>query len=250
MNKAQAIHAVRKKMRDGKPSVGSWMQIPHGSVAEIMGEAGYDWIAVDMEHGSISLEQLPDIFRALELGETLPLVRVAEGTAKECKQALDAGAAGIIFPNIKNPNQLELLANFCQWPPAGKRGVGYCRANLFGKNFDSYQKEALKPLLIAMIEDKDGLENIKKIVENPYLDSILIGPYDLSAALGVTGKFECKKFKLAISKILCTCRHKKVPCGIHLLKPQKRFLKKAIREGYRFIPFCTDAIFLQSQKAN
>jgi len=70
------------------------MQIPHPSVAEIMGQAGYDWVAVDLEHGSVSIHQLPDLFRALELGGTLPLVRLAQGHPKDCKQALDAGAGG------------------------------------------------------------------------------------------------------------------------------------------------------------
>ena len=77
------------------------MQIPHPSIAEVMGQAGYDWVAVDMEHGSISHAQLPDLFRALELGETLPLVRLVEGTTKECKQALDAGAGGVIIPMVE-----------------------------------------------------------------------------------------------------------------------------------------------------
>ena len=83
------------------------MQIPHPSIAEVMGQAGYDWVAVDMEHGSISHAQLPDLFRALELGETLPLVRLVEGTTKECKQALDAGAGGVIIPMVENAKQLE-----------------------------------------------------------------------------------------------------------------------------------------------
>ena len=70
------------------------MQLPDASVAEIMGRAGYDWVAIDLEHGVISHHQLPNLFRALELGGTIPLVRLAVGTGRECKQALDAGAGG------------------------------------------------------------------------------------------------------------------------------------------------------------
>ena len=90
MNRLDSICLIRQALKAGKPSIGSWMQIPHASVAEIMGQAGYDWVAVDLEHGAISVEQLPDLFRALELGGTLPLVRLAQGQTKDCKQALDA----------------------------------------------------------------------------------------------------------------------------------------------------------------
>ena len=72
-----------------------------------MGNSGYDWVAVDQEHGSISNHQLPDIFRALELGGTLPLVRLAQGQPKDCKQALDAGAGGIIIPDSSQEKPLE-----------------------------------------------------------------------------------------------------------------------------------------------
>ena len=92
MDRLKKIKSIRKNLSKGGNSIGSWIQIPHTSIAEIMGQAGYDWVGVDMEHGTISPHQLPDLFRALELGNTLPLVRLAQGEAKDCKQALDAGA--------------------------------------------------------------------------------------------------------------------------------------------------------------
>ncbi|HDT12127.1 MAG TPA: 2,4-dihydroxyhept-2-ene-1,7-dioic acid aldolase, partial [Candidatus Marinimicrobia bacterium] len=75
MNRPEKIQAIRIKLKEKKPTIGSWIQIPHPSIAEIMGKAGYDWVAVDCEHGSIGVHQLPDLFRALELGGTLPVVR-------------------------------------------------------------------------------------------------------------------------------------------------------------------------------
>ena len=105
MNKLNSIQNLREILKSGGSSLGSWMQIPNGSVAEIMGQAGYDWVAIDLEHGSISIDQLPDLFRALELGDTLPLVRLAQGNIKDCKQALDAGAGGIIVPMVETAEQ-------------------------------------------------------------------------------------------------------------------------------------------------
>ena len=103
-----------------------------------MGQAGYDWVAIDLEHGSIGVHQIPDLCRALELGNTLPLVRLAQGHSKDCKQALDAGAGGVIAPMVESAEQLLLIRDACRWPPAGTRGVGFSRANLFGRHFDAY----------------------------------------------------------------------------------------------------------------
>ena len=142
--------------------VETWQQIPHASISEILAQAGYDWVAVDMEHGSISIDQLPDLFRAIELGGTLPLTRIAESKEKYCKQALDAGAGGLIIPMILDSKQLKKIISWCCWPPKGIRGVGYSRANLFGKHFKNYREEAQMPLLVAQIEHINAVNNLEK----------------------------------------------------------------------------------------
>ena len=202
MDRIEKIQSIRKNLRLGSFSIGSWMQIPHASVAEIMGNAGYDWVAVDMEHGTISPHQLPDLFRALELGNTLPLARVAQGSPEACKQALDAGAGGIIVPMIESASQLIKVRDACRWPPSGTRGVGFSRANLFGKNFEQYKIEAKQPLLIAMIENYKAVEVLGEILDVEGLDGIMIGPYDLSASLGITGEFDNPAFISLINEII------------------------------------------------
>ena len=138
--KIKKLESVRKKLNSNKVSIGSWMQLPSSDIAEIMGACGYDWITIDMEHGSISNSQLPNIFRALELGNTLPFVRVSKSDIDECNRALEAGAAGIFLPMIQTSNQLSKIIKGITWPPKGKRGVGFSRANLFGANFNKYKK--------------------------------------------------------------------------------------------------------------
>ena len=245
MNKLKAIHAIRNKMKRGQPTIGSWMQIPHGSVAEIMGAAGYDWVAVDMEHGSVSVAQLPDLFRSLELGNTLPLVRVAEGAARDCQQALDAGAGGIIVPNIKSADHLIAVRDACRWPPAGKRGVGFSRANLFGDNFRSYTEEAQAPLLVAMLEDVRALDELDSILAVEGLDAVLLGPYDLSASLHQTAKFNHPNYLRALRTILWKAQTFRIPLGIHVVEPSTTELKKRIRQGFRFLPFSMDSVLLR-----
>ncbi len=249
MNRIVSIQEIRAKLRTGGHSIGSWLQIPHPSVAEIMGQAGYDWVAVDLEHGAIATHQLPDLFRALELGNTLPLARVAHGQPKDCKQALDAGAGGIIVPMIESAEQLIKVRDACCWPPAGKRGVGYSRANLFGKHFEAYAEEAQAPLLVAMIEGAAAVEDLPTILAVKGLDAVLVGPYDLSASLGMTGAFERPEFVAVIERILTACNSHGIPCGVHVVMPDAAGLQMHIEQGYRFIAYSIDAVFLNSAAA-
>ena len=247
MNRTKAINEIRKKLKSGKQSIGSWMQIPNSSVAEIMGCSGYDWVAVDMEHGSMSLDQLPDLFRALELGKTLPLVRVSEGKSKECKEALDAGAGGVIVPMIESASQLENIRQNCCWPPSGKRGVAFHRANFFGGRFKDYLEEAQSPLIVAMIETAKGMENIDEILDVKGLDAIIVGPYDLSASIGKTAQFESKEFLNALDKIYKSAKIKNIPLGIHVVEASRQELQTRVDEGYQFIAFSIDSVMLRSQ---
>jgi len=245
MTRIEKITTIRRSLQNGMATIGSWMQIPDSSIAEIMGSSGYDWIAIDMEHGSISHHQLPNLFRAIELGGGLPLVRVANGSSENCKQALDAGAGGVIVPKINSACELAEIRKICCWPPNGQRGVGYSRANLFGKNFESYKDEAQSPILVAMIEDVGAIENLDEILQVPGLDAIFIGPYDLSASMGIPGKFESEEFLGMTTQIKNKCDQYSVPSGYHVVEPNQEMLGACIAEGYQFIAYSIDAVFLR-----
>lgn len=245
MDRLSAMQNIRQRLRSGGISVGSWIQIPHASVAEIMGRAGYDWVAVDMEHGAISPHQLPDLFRALELGGTLPLVRLAQGHPKDCKQALDAGAGGVIVPMVESAEQLQAVRDACCWPPSGSRGVGFSRANLFGRDFDAYKSEARSPLLVAMIEHARAVERLDAILAVEGLDAILVGPYDLSASMGLTGMFDHEDFKATMQQIRDLAKGAGVPAGVHVVQPAESELRQRISEGYRFLAYSIDAVMLR-----
>lgn len=246
MNRLEKIKEIRQKLKFGDVSVGSWMQLANSSVGEIMGASGYDWVAIDLEHGSFSLHLLPDIFRSLELGGTLPLVRLAQGHIKDCKQALDAGAAGVIIPMVSSAENLRMIRNACCWPPEGTRGVGFSRANLFGRNFETYQIEAQQPFVVAMIEDSKSLDCLEDILAVKGLDAILIGPYDLSASMGITAQFDNELFKKTMNRIHKSCVKYGMACGIHVVQPDIEQLTQRIEEGYRFIAYSIDSVFLNN----
>jgi 2-dehydro-3-deoxyglucarate aldolase len=245
-NRLNQIQKIRESLRNNQISVGSWMQIPNSSIAEIMGQADYDWVAVDLEHGAFSLHQLPDIFRALELGGTLPLARISSGCSKECKQVLDAGAGGVIIPMIESAQQLRALREACCWPPSGTRGVGFSRANLFGKNFDTYIEEAQSPLFVAMIENVRAIEELQEILSVEGLDAIMVGPYDLSASMGLTAQFENPEVKMALNTILQSASAAGIACGIHVVAASEEELKARIKVGFRFLAYSVDVVFLNA----
>jgi 2-dehydro-3-deoxyglucarate aldolase len=244
MDRAEAVRQIRARLCGGGSTIGSWLQIPHASVAEIMGQAGYDWVALDLEHGAIALHQIPDLCRALELGGTLPLARLARGDSKDCKQALDAGVGGVIVPMVESAEHLRSVRDYCCWPPAGTRGVGFSRANLFGKHFDAYREEAQAPLLVAMIEHMRAVDNLEPILQVPGLDALLIGPYDLSASMGIAAQFGERAFVEVLERIQELSRKHGVPCGIHVVQPSQAELERRLHEGYRFIAYSIDSVFL------
>lgn len=245
------ISEIKNKLRFGKPTIGSWMQIPNASVAEIMGKSGYDWVAVDLEHGHFSNESIPGIFRALELGGTAPFARVSQCEQYEIKRVLDAGAVGLILPMIESAKQLKRGIEYAYYPPKGERGVGYCRANLFGKSFETHQKNSLNnTVIVAQIEHIRAVENLDEILQVKRLDAIMVGPYDLSGSMGLTGQFEDLRFIETMEKISWKAKEHSIPMGAHVVKPMKKDLEKAISEGYQFIAYGIDSVFLWTSAEN
>lgn len=242
---------IRDLLQSGRTTIGSWMQLPSASVAEIMGRAGFDWVAVDLEHGSFAIESLPDICRALELGGTVPFARVAQNACKDIKQAIEAGARGIIIPMIENRQEMEQAVAWAKYPPAGKRGVGYSRANLFGKRFKDYFSSFNEDLVIvAQIESIGAVNALDEILAVPGVDAMIIGPYDLSASMGLTGQFEHPDFIAALTLARQKAKGKRVPMGLHIVQPDPALLRSKLAEGYQFVAYGIDAVFLYSTAIN
>ncbi len=245
---------IRAMIRKGKPTLGTWLQIPSADVAEIAGRMGYDWAAVDLEHGSFTRAVLPDIFRALERWGTLPFARVAEPSMREIKAALDSGARGVIFPMIETRAQLDNAIAWSLYPggeefPGGRRGVGFSRANAFGMDFPAHvdTKDGLghSVMLVAQIEHVNALGNLDDIFSHPRLDAYMVGPYDLSASMGLTAQFGHPKFLEALALIEQKAAAHNVPKGYHVVKPEEDVLRAKIAEGYTFIAYGIDTLFLQ-----
>lgn len=250
------VRDIREGLARDEATVGTWLQFPSPDVAEVMARAGYDWVAVDMEHGSFGRHGLPDIFRAIECGGAAPFARLPEATKTHIKAALEAGAQGLIFPMIETREQLDRAIGWATYPglddwadastrPAEYRGVGYCRANVFGKEFDGYRAGVAKDLfLVAQIEHVRALEHIDAILSHPRLDAIMVGPYDLSGSMGLTGQFDHPEFRKAMAKIAEACARCHARMGLHIVQPDPEALGREIAGGARFIAYGIDTVFL------
>ncbi|MCR5562446.1 MAG: 2,4-dihydroxyhept-2-ene-1,7-dioic acid aldolase [Desulfovibrio sp.] len=250
------VHDIRDILAADKATVGTWLQLPSPDVAEIMARAGYDWVAVDMEHGSFGPSALPDVFRAIEAGGSAPFARLPLAEKVWIKAALEAGAKGLIFPMIESREQLDRAVDLATYPgqdtwrDAGQtadeyRGVGFCRANGFGQFFDSYRSNVTPEIfIVAQIEHVRAVEQIDAILSHPRLDAIMVGPYDLSGSMGLTGQFDHPDFKAVMEKIAAACRRQRARMGLHIVTPDEAELARQIANGARFIAYGIDTVFL------
>ena len=234
-------NSLKDKLRSNKLTVGSWITLGHPSVAEILSTAGYDWLVVDMEHTTISIEQAGDLIRVIDLCGVAPLVRLTSNQPDQIKRVMDAGAHGIVVPMVNSVDDAVRAVAATRYAPQGIRGVGLARAQKYGSGFTDYfewQKDG--PVVIVQIEHKDALDHLEAIFSVTGLDGFIIGPYDLSCSMGIPGEFERPEFKTAMNQILTTGLRMKFPAGLHIVEPDPSRLRQVIDEGYRFIAYSVD----------
>ncbi len=238
---------LKKKLGKKEVTIGSWLQINSSDVAEIMAKSGFEWLVVDMEHGSISVRDLPCLFRAIENGGACPLVRLSENNSFLIKRVLDAGAKGIIVPMVKSVEEVKNAISAAKYPPEGIRGIGYSRANEYGNNFTDYFKSFNENVVVIIqIENIDAVKNIDNIFSVKGVDGFIIGPYDLSGSMNKTGKFDDQEVVDMINKTFKSAvKHDIVP-GMHVIPPDPEEVKKRINGGFKFIAVSIDGFMLIS----
>ena len=242
---------LRKALLQNELSFGTWIQIGHPAVAEILAREGYDWICVDLEHGSIDINTLTDLFRAIEANDATPVARLPMNDPIWIRRSLDAGAMGLIIPMINSADELESAILYAKYPPRGERGFGYSRANSFGMDFEEYIAVANEKIaIIAQIEHKNAIENIDTILRVEDLDAVFIGPLDLSGSYGKVGQLDCPEMQKALKRYLEACKEHKKCAGIHIIQPDEHSIHKAIDQGYRMLTLGVDGVFLGKASAH
>ena len=174
----------------------SWQQIPSTIISEMLCE-GFDGVVLDTEHGCFNNETLYNCIQVITAKDKTCFVRLTEINKTLIRMCLDGGTTGLIFSTVEDAAQAAEIKELCTYPKyGGKRGLGLVRQNKWG-----YSTLVNKPpIIVAQIETKKGIDNLKEIHEQG-LDYYMIGPYDLSASLGVTAEFDNPKFLEAIRKV-------------------------------------------------
>jgi len=236
---------LKEKFKNRDLTLGSWVSIGHPAVAEIMAKVGFDWLAVDMEHSSITLSQAEELIRVIDLCKVTPLVRIAENNPNTIKQVMDIGAHGIVVPMVNSKEDAEKAVAAVKYPPLGKRGVGLSRAQQYSLDFESYRKwNQENSLVIALIEHIEAVENIESIMSVAGVDAFIIGPYDLSGSLGCPGEFNNPKVAKALEEIYEKSRKNNYLMGQHIVNPDPVQVRDKIKIGIKFIGVGTDFLFL------
>jgi 2-keto-3-deoxy-L-rhamnonate aldolase RhmA len=232
---------LKAKLQSGQLCLGTWITLGHSAIAEIFAKAGFDWVVVDMEHSTISIEQVGELIRTIDLAGVSPLVRLTSNDINQIKRVMDAGAHGIVVPNVNSPKEAKDAVAATRYAPAGGRGVGLARAQRYGPGFNEYlewQKDG--PVIIVQIEHQSALDQLDEIFAVTGVDGFIIGPYDLSCSMGMPGEFERPEFIAAMQRILKAGLKAGCPAGMHLVEPDPVRLRQIVDEGYRFIAYSVD----------
>jgi 2-dehydro-3-deoxyglucarate aldolase/4-hydroxy-2-oxoheptanedioate aldolase len=233
---------LRQRLLDKEFCLGTIVSIPSPETAELLALCGFDWLFIDMEHGAFDVVSLQNILRAVA-GRAPCLVRVPALDETWIKKSLDSGADGIIVPHICSAAEAEQAVGYCKYPPVGSRSVGLARAQGYGTAFASYLSQANAEIsVILQIEHIDAVSRIEEIVRVKGIDCLFIGPYDLSASMGISGRVQDQRVVEAISTVHRCASAANIPMGIFVTTVDEA--PAYIEAGYTMIAVGVDLMIL------
>lgn len=240
--------SLKEKLRANQLTLGSWITLSHPAIAEIMANAGFDWVTVDLEHSVITLDQAEALIRTLRLSGIPALVRVSANDATQIKRVMDSGASGIIVPMVNTKKEAERAVAAVYYAPEGERGVGLARAQEYGAGFHSYRKWLVEEaVVVVQIEHQRAVANIDEILSVEGIDAFFVGPYDLSASMGIPGDFENEAMIRHMEHLLDVSEQVRIPAGIHVVEPDMMQAQKMIQRGFRFVAYSLDTRMIDYQ---
>lgn len=210
------INHVKKALREGRVQLGTgFQQLRSQDVVKTLAAAGFHWAFLDGEHGGFDLETMQDLCRFAPSVGFSPIVRVADLQYALIARALDCGAEGVIFPRVEDPALLETAVSWTKYPPLGIRGMGLTPLHV---DFETVSIAQImehmnrERMVVLQIETVKAFEAREELLSVAGVDTVMIGPVDLSISLGVPGEFEHPKMLETVEKIVESCvRHGVVP---------------------------------------
>ncbi len=231
---------MRQRVLSGELMAGTFLNLGSSLTAEMTGQAGFDWVLIDLEHGAGDRQELLLQMQALESSPALPVVRIAWNDPVMVKRVLDLGLSGVMVPYVQAPEEAKKAVAAMRYPPQGIRGVAAMnRACDFGPGFDDYFKKANNELLtVIQIETKKSIECIDEIAAVDGVDVLFIGPLDLSVSLGVPQQLNHELVRDAFKKVVSACRKAKKVAGLMLMREEQ--IGPAVADGFTFLALSSD----------
>jgi 2-keto-3-deoxy-L-rhamnonate aldolase RhmA len=190
-------------MVENRTKIGTIISMDIPQIAGLLSSVGFDFLFIDLEHGTISHNTINALVIAKTSGAQV-FIRIAEISEQAIKYALDIGCDGIIAPRVESLAEVQMLLDYSFYPPAGKRSVGFTLASNYGYKGKEYIKN-FAPIILPQVESVKGLEIAEEIAAVNGVTGIFLGPYDLSMSLGVPGQFDTEIFKNAYNKMRGIC---------------------------------------------
>jgi len=233
--------SFRSRLRSGERLFAPLMTLNSPAVAELMAEAGFDWLFIDAEHSTLDTSQMQSLLQAA--APTPCVIRLTSGDDVPIKKALDIGAAGIIVPQVNSAEHARRIVQSAKYAPTGQRGLGIARAHRYGLKVREYMQSANDgTAVIVQAEHRDAVADIEAIVRVEGVDGVLIGPYDLSASLGVPGAVDHRDVRDAIERVRTACQAAGIPIGIFGLTAEA--VRPYIDKGFTMIVAGVDTVLL------
>lgn len=227
---------LKRALRDGKTVFGSSVRLPEPGLVEALGFAGFDYVLIDGEHGSMGWADMERMILAAHAADTTPVVRVVKNDPELVMRALDIGAMGILVPHVCTEADARRLKDGALYPPDGRRGVGVGRVGQWGLiPMDEYFRTVNSEIvLMAMIEDAEAIENIESIAAVG-LDILWVGTHDLAASYGMLGQVTHPRALAAGDRVVAAGKRHNIAIGFPARNPDDA--KDALRRGYRAIGY-------------
>jgi 2-dehydro-3-deoxyglucarate aldolase/4-hydroxy-2-oxoheptanedioate aldolase len=233
----------KRALAEGRTLFGAWLMSGTPATAEALGVSGFDFLVVDMEHTPLETHHMVDTLRAVAGTPASPIVRMPWNDVVMIKRALDGGAQSILMPFVQDAEEARRAVASTRYPPAGVRGVaGTHRGNRWGTVPNYFKAAADELCVMVQIETMPALARLHEIAAVPGIDSIFIGPSDLSASMGHLGDIGHADVQAALRDAARQCKALGTPVGIIGANPE--LVAKYVEYGYDWIAIGSDMGFM------
>ncbi len=245
MNIFEQRKILKQKLRNRERLFAAWVSYAHPSITETFARAGFDFIAIDMEHSTITVEQAQRIIAACQSEGVPCLPRPVSHSNDWFKPLLESGADGLLVQMVNTPEDVAAIIGHLKYPPVGNRSYGVNRAQAYGFDFDSYiQSWNDTSSFIIQVESIQAVENIDKLLAFDEIDGVMVGPYDISGSLGVPGQTSHPLVIEASRKVIAACERFGKSCGTQVADASEESVQALFDLGYTYAILSSDLFVL------